>query len=185
MHLAWFANPLCYVAINIFIPLLPSISTRLGLSTSAAGIVCSVWMFSRLCSFVLLWRWKGWHYRFGWLAGAFAIMAGCFTMLLLSFSLPIFFVAQVGFGMSISLIYYSSLYYSMNASEEKGAHGGLHESMIGAGLLFGPAFGAGVHAFLPAAQNIRAWSVGGLLIAGFSIFLWRGRFCWRPSAVKK
>ena len=68
LHLAWLANPLSYVAINTTIPLIPSISGSLGLSTGSAGIVCSIWMFARLAAFVFLWRFTWWHYRFGFLA---------------------------------------------------------------------------------------------------------------------
>ncbi len=41
-------------------------------------------------------------------------------------------VAQIAFGISVGLIYYSSLFYSMDVGETKGEHGGLHEAMIGA-----------------------------------------------------
>jgi predicted MFS family arabinose efflux permease len=182
MHLAWLANPLSYVAINTLIPLIPSLSSRLGLTTSLAGIFCSIWLFARLGAFFILWRWTGWHYQFKWLAGAFAILIACFAGIILTSSLPILLAAQIGFGLSIGLVYYSSLYYSMNASEEKGAHGGLHEAMIGAGLFLGPACGGGGLALLPAIKNIGVWSVSGLLVVGFSFFLWIGRFSWKRTS---
>jgi len=40
------------------------------------------------------------------------------------------------------VIYYSSLFYSMDVGETKGAHGGFHEALIGVGLCGGPAIGA-------------------------------------------
>jgi len=175
MHLAWLANPLSYVAINTVIPLVPSLSAKLGLSTGTAGIVCSIWMFARLGTFIVLWKWTGWHYRFRWLVVSFFTLVGCFTLLVAAASVPLLLVAEIGFGLSTGLIYYSSLYYSMNASEEKGAHGGLHEAMIGAGLFLGPACGAGALVLLPATGNAGAWSVTGLLTIGFSVFLWMGR----------
>jgi MFS family permease len=178
LHMAWLANPLSYVAINTLIPLIPSISSKLGLSTAMAGITCSIWMFSRLGAFVILRHWTGWHYRFGWLAGAFGLMAICFTTLISSPTMILFIVAEIGFGTSIGLIYYSSLYYSMNASEaseNQGAHGGLHEAMIGAGLFVGPACGASTLFFLPSVASAGAWSVCGLLAAGFSGLLYMGR----------
>jgi hypothetical protein len=84
-------------------------------------------------------------------------------------------VAQVGFGGGVGLIYYSSLYYSMNASQEKGSNGGLHEAMIGAGLLVGPACSASAFLLLPGVSSAGAWSVSGLMIAGFSGLLWMRR----------
>ncbi|MDO9228650.1 MAG: MFS transporter [Syntrophales bacterium] len=176
MHMAWIANPLSYVAINTILPLIPSIAGKLGLSTATAGIACSVWMFARLGVFVLLWRWTGWHYRFRWLGGAFVLMAGSFALLLHPGTLAALIAAQIAFGLTVGLIYYSSLYYSMNASEEKGVHSGLHEAMIGAGLFVGPACGATSLLLFPAVGSASTLAVSGVLLAGFSGILWLGRF---------
>jgi MFS family permease len=168
LRMAWIANPFSYVAINTVIPLIPSIAEKLSLSTGMAGIVCSLWMFARLVAFAAFWRWTFWHYRFRWLAGSFLLMIVCFFGFLMSKSIGLLLVAQVGFGLSIGLIYYSSLYYSMNVTENHGSNAGLHEAMIGAGLFFGPAFGAATLYLVPTAIGIGAWSVGGLLCVGFS-----------------
>jgi MFS family permease len=168
LRMAWLANPFAYVAINTVIPLVPSIAEKLALSTGMAGIVCSLWMFARLAAFAAFWRWTGWHYCFRWLAGSFLLMIVCFFGFLMSQSIGLLLVAQVGFGLSIGLIYYSSLYYSINVTENQGSNAGLHEAMIGAGLFIGPAFGAATLYLVPAAIGIGAWSVGGLLCAGFS-----------------
>jgi MFS family permease len=167
LHLAWLANPLAYVAINTTIPLIPSLSVNLGLSTAAAGIFCSIWMFARLGAFVFLWRWTWWHYRFGILAASFAVMVAGFAGIVLAPSLGVLLIAQVFFGLSVGLIYYSSLYYSMHISDKRGSHGGLHEAMIGAGLFAGPACGAASLFLIPDAANAGVLAVGGLLIAGF------------------
>jgi hypothetical protein len=83
-------------------------------------------------------------------------------------------ITQIGFGLSVGLIYYSSLFYSMHASEEKGTHGGLHEAMIGAGLFVGPACGASSLFFFPYLA-LAAWPVAGLLVAGLAGLVWMGR----------
>ncbi len=166
--MAWIANPFSYVAINTVIPLIPSIAEKLSLSTGMAGIVCSLWMFARLAAFAAFWRWTGWHYRFRWLAGSFLLMIVCFFGFLMAQSIALLLVAQVGFGLSIGLIYYSSLYYSMNVTTNHGSNAGLHEAMIGAGLFIGPALGCATLYLVPTAIGIGAWSVGGLLCAGFS-----------------
>ncbi len=168
LRMAWIANPFSYVAINTVIPLIPSIAEKLSLSTGMAGIVCSLWMFARLAAFAAFWRWTGWHYRFRWLAGSFLLLIVCFFGFLMAQSIGLLLAAQVGFGLSIGLIYYSSLYYSMNVTENQGSNAGLHEAMIGAGLFIGPAFDAATLYLVPTAIGIGAWSVGGLLCAGFS-----------------
>jgi len=174
LHMAWLANPLSYVAINTVLPLIPSISERLGLTTGAAGILCSVWMFARLAAFGILWRWTGWHYHIAWLIGAYAVMTSCFAGFVQPLSVPMLLAAQVGFGLSIGLIYYSSLFYSMSASEEKGTHGGLHEATIGAGLFVGPACGASSLLLFPTLAG-GTWLVTGLLIVGMAGLVQMGR----------
>lgn len=168
LRMAWIANPFSYVAINTVIPLVPSIAEKLALSTGMAGIVCSLWMFARLAAFAAFWRWTGWHYRFQWLAGAFLLMIVCFFGFLIAQSIELLLAAQLGFGLSIGLIYYSSLYYSMNVTENQGSNAGLHEAMIGAGMFIGPAVGAATLYLVPNMAGIGAWSVGGLLCVGFS-----------------
>jgi predicted MFS family arabinose efflux permease len=168
LHLAWLANPLAYVAINTTIPLIPTLSVHLGLSTGAAGIFCSIWMFARLAAFIVLWRWTWWHYRFRFLAAAFVVMVAGFAGIVLAPSLGMLLAAQVFFGLSVGLIYYSSLYYSMHVSDQRGTHGGLHEAMIGTGLFLGPACGAFFLFLLPGTANAGVVSVGGMLVAGFS-----------------
>lgn len=167
LRMAWIANPFSYVAINTVIPLIPSLADKLGLSTGMAGIVCSLWMFARLFAFVICWQWTGWHYRFRWLAGSCLLMILCFFGLLMTQSIGLLLVAQTGFGLSIGLIYSSSLYYAMNVTENQSSNAGLHEAMIGAGLFIGPAAGAATLYLVPAAIGIGAWSVGGLLCIGF------------------
>jgi len=167
LRMAWIANPFSYVAINTVIPLIPSIADKLGLSTGMAGMVCSFWMFARLAAFAFLWQWTGWHYRFRWLAGSCLLMIVCFFGLLAAQSIGLLLAAQAGFGLSIGLIYYSSLYYSMNVAEKHGSSAGLHEAMIGTGLFAGPAAGAATLFLFPAAVGIGALSVGGLLCVGF------------------
>jgi MFS family permease len=183
LHMAWLANPFSYVAINTVIPLVPSIAARLDLSTGMAGIVCSIWMFTRLIAFAALWRWTGWHYRFRWLAVSFILMIACFFGFLMTQSMWLLMIAEIGFGLSIGLIYYSSLYYSMNVSENQGANAGLHEAMIGGGLFGGPAVGAAALYLAPAIAGIGAWSVGGLLCAGFAGLLVMRRYKKEGGAV--
>ena len=103
-------------------------------------------------------------------------MIVCFFGFLMAQSIWLLLAAEVGFGLSIGLIYYSSLYYAMNASEKQGSNAGLHEAMIGAGLFIGPAFGAAALYLFPVIAGFGAWSVGGLLCAGFSGLLFMRRY---------
>jgi hypothetical protein len=63
------------------------------------------------------------------------------------------------------------LFYSMDASDTKGEHGGVHEAAIGAGLFAGPAIGlAGLYLF-PGVAHSSAYAVTTLLTAGAPILV--------------
>ena len=178
VKLAWVANPFSYVAIYTVFPIIPALAERLGLSATETGWFCSVWLFARLAAFVVLWRWEGWHYRFGWLSAAFLLLILSFAAMLLAPALSLLVLAQVVFGLSAGLIYYSSLYYSMDVGDAKAYQGGLHEAAIGIGSFAGPALGAvALHVF-PRQLYAGALSVSGLLALGWMAVVamwWRAR----------
>ncbi len=167
LQMAWLSNPFAYIAINTLIAVIPGIAAKFQMSPMLAGFVCSLWGFARLGAFLGLWHWIGWHHRFRWLAAAFAMLIVSFAAILMSPSLAVLILAQVIFGGAIGLIYYSSLFYSMDAGDTKGEHGGIHEAAIGLGNCLGPAVGAAALEFLPGMQNSGAIAVSVLLCAGF------------------
>jgi MFS family permease len=167
LRMAWLANPFAYIAMNTIIPLVPDLAVRLGLSTMWAGFFASTWMFARLISFGLLWRWTGWHYRFRWLASAYAGLILSFASFLLLSNLAVLIFIQLLLGWCTGLIYYSSLFYSMDASDTKGEHGGIHEAAIGFGIFGGPAIGAAALYIFPGAANASVWAVSSALALGY------------------
>jgi MFS family permease len=172
LKMAWLANPCAYVAMNCIIPTIPYIAKKFALSPMLAGFFCSVWLFSRLAAFLGLWLWPGWHYRARWMLAAFFAMIACFVTLLVAPNLWLVLLAQIIFGVSVGLLYYSSLYYSMDVGDTKGEHGGLHEAAIGLGNLAGPAISSAALHLFPAQINSGAWSVGGFLTVGLAILFY-------------
>jgi predicted MFS family arabinose efflux permease len=168
LRMAWLANPFAYIAINTLVAVIPGLAQRFQLSTTFAGFCCSVWCFSRFGTFFTLWLWNGWHYRFRWLLLAYLALIGTFTAILTVPSLAVLLLAQVVFGAAVGLMYYSSLFYSMDVGDTKGEHGGLHEAAIGLGNLAGPAVGAASLYFLPQYANAGALAVSGLLTLGLA-----------------
>jgi predicted MFS family arabinose efflux permease len=175
LKMAWLANPFAYVAMNTLLAVMPGIAEKLALSPSQVGVYCSIWFFGRLAAFALLWQWPGWHYRFRWLLSAFVTLIAGFACLLLTRQFWVFMLAQVFFGLATGLIYYSSLFYSMDVGEASAEHGGLHEAAIGAGVFAGPAVGAAALQFLPRHSNTGVFAVTALLSVGLVglLFLWR------------
>ncbi len=171
LRLAWIVNPLAYVTINSAVPVIPALSKKLQLSPAWAGVFCSTWFFARTAGFLLCWRWTGWHYRFGWLLTAFLTVATSFVLIQMATSLWFVVAAQITFGLGLALIYYSSLYYAMHASDEKGAHGGIHESIIGLGNCMGPGLGALALYLYPQARSANVIAVAILLLCGLGWIL--------------
>lgn len=135
--LGWLANPMAYVAINVIVTYNPVVAQRIGVSFATASSWFSLWFYVRMVAFEVLRRWSGWHYRPRLLFMAFVTAMLGFAGMMLAPSLWIHLFAQVVFGLSIGLLYQSSLFYSMAGSEEKGTHGGFHESFIGLGIAAG------------------------------------------------
>jgi MFS family permease len=175
LRMAWLANPFAYVAINTFIPMLPTVAARFHLSPMFAGFACSLWCFARLGVFFALWFWTNWHYRFRWLVTAFVALIVSFAVILIVPSLAVLLVAQILFGCAIGLIYYSSLFYSMDAGDAKGERAGIHEAAIGVGNCIGPALGAASLQFLPQYANSGAIAVSVLLLCGLGalVGIWK------------
>jgi MFS family permease len=174
-RMAWLSNPFAYIAINTLLAVMPGIAAKFHLTPMLAGFACSLWCFVRLAAFFALWHWTKWHYRFRWLVTAFALLILSFLGILGAPSLVTVLAAQVFFGIAVGLIYYSSLFYSMNASETKGEHGGIHEAAIGLGNLVGPSVGAASLQFLPQYASSGAIAVSVLLLCGFGglIGIWK------------
>ena len=175
LRMAWLANPFAYIAVNTLIAVIPGLAARLHLSPMLAGFICSLWCFARLGTFLVLWSWTGWHYRFRWLVTAFGLLVVSFAAILTVPSLAVLLAAQIFFGTAIGLIYYSSLFYSMDASEIKSEHGGIHEAAIGVGNCLGPAVGAASLQFLPQYANSGAIAVSALLLLGLGalVTIWK------------
>lgn len=175
LHMAWLANPFAYIAINSVLPVIPTLAERFALPPSAVGFFCSLWFFGRFAAFAILWKWTGWHYRRSWFFTAYAGLIAGFMGLLLAPNLAVAVGAQLVFGLALGLIYYSSLFYSMDAGDAHGEHGGLHEAALGVGIFAGPAAGAASLWLAPDHPDVGTWTVGGLLLVGWValVVVWR------------
>lgn len=168
LKMAWFANPFAYIAIHSFLAVVPGRSAELGLSVAQSGWFWAVWFLARLGTFVLLWQWGGWHYRFRWMLAAFIALIASYTVLLLGKSFGLLLAAQVVFGLATGLLYYASLFYSMDVGETQGEHGGIHEAAIGLGICLGPATGAAALWLAPGQPHASAFGVTTLLLVGLA-----------------
>jgi hypothetical protein len=176
-RMAWLANPFACIAAFTLLAMIPELTLKLGLSTTLAGLFCSLWFFARLGAFILLWRWDGWRYRFRWLLAGYILLVAGFIAVLTAQDLWWLSIGQVAFGFAVGLLYYSSLFYSMDVGEARAEHGGIHEAVMGAGNLVGPGIGAVSLLLAPRSEHAGVWAVGCLLgvgllmLAGFRLRL--------------
>ncbi len=170
-RMAWFANPFACVAAFTLLAMIPELASRMGLSTTTAGLFCSIWFFARLAAFVVMWKWPGWHYRFPWLLISYLLLMAGFATILTASDLTWLAVGQVAFGLSVGSLYYASLFYSMDVGEARAEQGGIHEAMMGAGNFVGPGVAALTLVLLPQLPHASVWSVSGILLIGFLVLL--------------
>lgn len=184
LYMAWIGNAMAYVAINVLIPLLPTVvkiagagrsGARVGGAVWLAAIVISGWPLLRTAGFLFTWRVTAWHYSVRWMIGSYVILLGSFVaMLAWPANLPLLLGAEVLFGLSTALLYSASLYYAMHVSSGAGGHAGIHEALIGMGIGIGPTAGAlagrlGFGGGTAGSDGIEPgviWAVGGILGAG-------------------
>lgn len=171
VRLAWIANPFAYMAIYGVIPIIPDLAAQFHLSKTYAGLICSVWLWSRVGAFMLFWLWPGWHYRFRWLLTAFIGLIGSYIAIPFSSEIWMLVAAQIIFGLVVGLIYYSSLFYSMDVGESRGKRGGFHEAAIGMGIFVGPATGVAALQAFPGHSQAGTWGISALLVIGLALFL--------------
>lgn len=172
LNMAWLANPMAYLAINTVVATIPSLAARMNFSRMMAGFVCSIWLFTRTATFVALRLWPGWHYRFRFLASAYGVMIVSFAGILLAPNLWMLVAAEMLFGVALGLIYYSSLFYSMDVGDTKGEHGGIHEAVIGLGNGVGPAVAALALTFFPGFRASGTCAVCAFLVLGLLGISW-------------
>jgi predicted MFS family arabinose efflux permease len=167
-RMAWIANPFACVAAFTLLAMIPELARKMGLSTTVAGWFCSIWFFARLVAFVVMWRWTGWHYRFRWLLVGYVLLIIGFAAVLTAGDLLWLSVGQVAFGLAVGLLYYASLFYSMDVGEARAEQGGIHEAMMGAGNFVGPGIGALSLLIVPHSPHVGVWTVSGLLALGLA-----------------
>lgn len=179
-RMAWLANPFACVAAFTLLAMIPELARKMGLSTTMAGLFCSIWFFARLAVFAVMWRWSGWHYRFRWLLAGYILLIIGFATVLTADGLLRLGVGQVAFGLAVGSLYYASLFYSMDVGEARAEQGGIHEAMMGAGNFLGPGLAALSILIAPHAPHAGVWSVSGLLLTGLAVLV-RNRLISRIS----
>ena len=146
--------PSTYVIIFSLAPALPTLDAIGRLSPTLATMQCSIWFAARAAAFIVLGNATFWHRRpVLTLAAGVTMLAGFLGTIVsgsltgpgfgigLGAALLLMALAQTLLGLSLGMIYASSLYFGMAVSKGSTKHGGYHEALIGLGQVLGPIVG--------------------------------------------
>ncbi|HSR11614.1 MAG TPA: MFS transporter, partial [Thermodesulfobacteriota bacterium] len=119
----------------------PKLAREMAVSPQTIGLLISCVGLSQFLGFFFLRLTDRWHFNRDFLFGAQLVSAA--GLMIMVFATGAFSLAPalVLIGVSASLTYYSSLYYAVLLLARKGKGTGIHESILGCGVVFGPLLG--------------------------------------------
>jgi MFS family permease len=127
----------------VMVPLFPIIFAELGVAVTLATVLASLVALSRFLTFGLLHCFRGWHGSATLLWASLVITPISAWAVLAVDSLPVILIAQIVFGWTAGVSYFSALYYALVIHNAEVEAGGDHEAVIGAGFVAGPMVGLG------------------------------------------
>ena len=146
--------PSTYVIIFSLAPALPTLDAIGRLSPTLATMQCSIWFVARAAAFIVLGNSTFWHSRPILTLGSGVTMLAGFLGTIVTGSLTepgigiglgtaliLMAMTQIILGLSLGMIYASSLYFGMAVGKGSTEHGGYHEALIGLGQVLGPIVG--------------------------------------------
>ncbi len=140
----------------------PKLAWEMAMSPYVIGLLMSCIGLAQFLGFFFLRGGERWHFNKFYLLGA-QLLAAVGLLLIYTFSQQwVFAAAFIMLGLCASLTYYSSLYYAVRLMKKKGKGTGLHESILGGGVVLGPLLG-GVAAY---SAGLRAPYILCLIVLG-------------------
>jgi len=147
---AWVGLFAAYFAIGVVLNIFPLMGRYvLGFSKRTVGTVLLVRGLFNAATFMFLGRTAFWHFRslpmlLGQLLGVAAFVGLIFT------TSPYAIAALLGlFGFSIALSYSESIFHGASGSGSRAARMAIHESILAAGMVAGPAIGGRIYQAYP------------------------------------
>ncbi|MHC4909793.1 MAG: MFS transporter, partial [Planctomycetota bacterium] len=133
--------PVSYLLMAALSPILPYRFDDIDVSLTWQAPATATWMIVRALALLVMWRFPGWHGRWGTLLLGGALMAGGFGVAATAPMLPLMLIGLAMFGGGLGIIYYTALYYVMAVGRSEVDASGTHEGLIGAGYAVGPVAG--------------------------------------------
>ena len=143
LRIARIANFASWFSLGIVRHIAPKLTVEAGIPAMAFGNLMLVMGTTQLIGFLWLGtnRAARWHYRLPPLIGVQLLAIIAFLVIGLMPHGLYWTCAFAVIGLSGAVTYFSSMYYSLHAQQDKGNKSGGHEAVLGSGLLPGPFFG--------------------------------------------
>lgn len=140
--------PMSFLMVAILEPISPFLIASVAIEDPWRAPAASVWLATRVATFMLLARWHGWHGRWAMPIVAAALLLLGFAAITVGPTIDAVGTARVlvlaGLavtGLGVGMIYTGAFYYAMEVGDAEIDAGGKHEAFIGLGYLGGPVIG--------------------------------------------
>ena len=180
LRIARIANFASWFSLGIVRHIAPKLTVEAGIPAMAFGNLMLVMGTTQLIGFLWLGtnRAARWHYRLPPLIGVQLLAIIAFLAIALMPHGLYWTCAFAAIGLSGAVTYFSSMYYSLHAQKDKGNKSGMHEAVLGSGLLLGPFFGgmlADSALGVSSPYILCAAVIGVCSVAETGIWLWQKR----------
>ena len=141
LYAIWIANFASFFILANARYQFPKLAREMTMSPYTIGLLMSCIGLAQFLGFFLLRGSERWHFNKFYLLGAQLLAAAGLLLIYSSNREWVFALAFFMLGLCASLTYYSSLYYAVRLLKRKGKGAGLHESILGSGVVLGPLLG--------------------------------------------
>jgi predicted MFS family arabinose efflux permease len=141
LYAIWIANFASFFILANARYQFPKLAREMEINPYTIGLLMSCLGLAQFSGFFLLRGSGRWHFSKLHLFGAQGLAAAGLGLLFASNRPGLFALAFLMLGLCASLTYYSSLYYAVRLLKRKGKGAGLHESILGGGVVLGPLLG--------------------------------------------
>jgi len=144
LYIGWVANFANYFCIGMIRYLFPKLSIHIGIKPSIIGVLLFTAAFFQTVAFYMLGKTERWHYKGTPLILSQLLVIFGLVLIFLGSTVISFLIAFMFIGVGGGLAYFSSIFYSLNNLEGKGQKSGIHEAVLGTGLLLGSLVGGAI-----------------------------------------
>jgi len=138
MLLGWMANLGAWSTVAVMRALFaPDVTARLGFSGAMAGRIVAVMGLAQSVTFAVMLLTRKWRYNLPLFFGIQALVGVGTLVTFFAARYMVLVAAFVMIGVGIAMTYYSSIYYSLHGQSARGHKAGVHESILGVGVLAG------------------------------------------------